>query len=101
MVSSIPNINNHVSSSNYLYLIIIICLYTVCFKKLIIIGNSSGLVANVLDYDIVVSEFEFQLRYYVYFRTNILGKNREPLFIPTDRLNSWLLFFYKDGLSIK
>ena len=29
-----------------------------------------GRVANVLDYDIVVSKFELQSRYFVHFRTN-------------------------------
>ena len=33
-----------------------------------------GLVANVSDYNIVVSEFELQSRYYVHFRTIPLGK---------------------------
>ena len=43
-----------------------------------LILKSLGVVANVMDCDIVVSEFEFQLRYYVLFRTNILGENYEP-----------------------
>ena len=30
-----------------------------------------GVVANVLDYNIVVSEFKHQLHYYVHFQTNI------------------------------
>ena len=34
--------------------------------------STQNVVANVLDGDIVVSEFELQSRYYVYFRTNIL-----------------------------
>ena len=34
-----------------------------------------GVVTNVLDYDIVVSEFELQSRYYVHFRTNTLRKD--------------------------
>ena len=33
-----------------------------------------GVVANMLDCDIVVSEFELQSRYYVHLRTNTLGK---------------------------
>ena len=37
------------------------------------VGCPSGVVAYMLDYDIVVSEFELQSRYYVLFRTNILG----------------------------
>ena len=31
------------------------------------IGNPSGVVVNVLDYDIVISEFELQSRYNVHF----------------------------------
>ena len=31
-----------------------------------------GVVANVQDYDITVSKFELQSRYYVHFRTNTL-----------------------------
>ena len=34
---------------------------------------------KALDYGIVVSEFELQLRYYVHFRTNTLGKGMNPL----------------------
>ena len=32
--------------------------------------NPGGVVANVLDYDLVVSEFELQLHYYVHFHSN-------------------------------
>ena len=31
-----------------------------------------GVDANVLEYDIVVSKFEFQSHYYVHFRTNAI-----------------------------
>ncbi len=44
--------------------------------------------ANVLDYDIVVSEFEFQSRYYVHFRTNAPWERSEPLYPPSYGLNS-------------
>ena len=37
-----------------------------------------GVVANMLDYDIVVSDFELQSRYYVHFRTNTLEKGMNP-----------------------
>ena len=33
-----------------------------------------GVVANVLDCDIAESEFELQLRYYIHFLTNTIGK---------------------------
>ena len=36
-------------------------------------------VVNVLDCDIIVSEFELQSGYCVYFRINILGKSINPL----------------------
>ena len=38
-----------------------------------------GVIVNVMDRGIVVSEFELQLHYYVYFRTNTLGKGMNPL----------------------
>ena len=41
-----------------------------------------GVVINVFDYDILVSEFKPQFRYYVYFRTNIFGKGMKPLTPP-------------------
>ena len=37
-------------------------------------GGVRGSMANVLDCDIVVSESELQLRYYVHFRTKTLRK---------------------------
>ena len=41
-------------------------------------GRFRGEVANVLDCDILVSEFEFRSRYYVYFRTNNFRKGMNP-----------------------
>ena len=38
-------------------------------------GRPSDLVTNVLDYDIAVSEFEPQSRYYVHFRINTFEKS--------------------------
>ena len=38
--------------------------------------------AKAMDCEIVVSEFELQSRYYVYFRTNTLGKGMNPLILP-------------------
>ena len=52
-------------------------------------------VANMLDCDIVISEFKLQSRYYIHFRSNTLGKgmNRFSAF--------WLghLTFVPDGRS--
>ena len=39
-------------------------------------------VANVLDYGIVVSKFELQSRYYISFRTITTGKGMKPLIPP-------------------
>ena len=37
---------------------------------------------KAMDCGIVVSEFELQLRYYVHFRANTLGKGMNPLILP-------------------
>ena len=37
-----------------------------------------GVLANVLDCDILVSEFELPSRYYVHFQINTLGKDMNP-----------------------
>ena len=55
----------------------------------------------MLDYNIVVSEFELQLCYYIHFWTNTLGKGMNP-FIPSAMVQIvQLLFFYKDGFDIR
>ena len=38
------------------------------------LGSSSGVVANILDCNVTVREFEHQLGYYIHFWTNTLGK---------------------------
>ena len=58
--------------------------------------------ANMLDCGIIVTEFEFQLCYYIHFQTNTFGKGWNP-FIPPQL---WVkLYFnyslYNDGFSIK
>ena len=45
-------------------------------------GCPRGVMVKVMDCGIVVSEFELQSRYYVYFRTNTLGKGRNALILP-------------------
>ena len=40
-------------------------------------------VVNMLDCNIVVSEFEFKLRYYIHFWTNTLKKDIEPPYPPS------------------
>ena len=60
-----------------------------------------GVVANILDWHIIVSEFDFLSCYYVHFRTNALGKGMNSL-IPLAM--GWivaLLLFYKDDFHIK
>ena len=37
--------------------------------------------ANVLNRDVVVNEFELPSRYYVHFQTNTLEKKHEPLYL--------------------
>ena len=41
-----------------------------------------GVIVKVMDCKIVGSEFELQLRYYVPFRANTLGKGMNPLILP-------------------
>ena len=45
-------------------------------------GGPLGVMVNVVDCGIVVTEFELHLRYYVYFRTNTLGKGINPFILP-------------------
>ena len=44
--------------------------------------SAHGIVANVLDCDIVVSEFELKSSYYIHFRNNTLKKGMNPLIPP-------------------
>ena len=58
-----------------------------------------------LEWDIVESEFEFQLRYYVHFQTNTIGKSMNTLTTPTHPqgmgLRVSLMLFYKDIFGTK
>ena len=42
-------------------------------------ASPRGVVANVLDCNIVINEFELQSCYYIDFRTNTLGKDINSL----------------------
>ena len=42
------------------------------------LGCPRGVEADVLDYNMVVCEFELQARHYVNFRANIVGKGMKP-----------------------
>ena len=46
-------------------------------------GYPRGVMVKAIDCGIVVSEFLLQLRYYVHFRTNTLGKGMNLLILPT------------------
>ena len=41
-----------------------------------------GVMVKVMDCRIVVCEFVLQLRYYVHFRANTLGRGMNPLILP-------------------
>ena len=41
--------------------------------------STRGIVVNVLYCNILVNEFELQLRYYVLFQINTFGKGMNPL----------------------
>ena len=55
---------------------------------------------NMMDYNIVVSEFELQLHYCGHFQTNILGKRVNPPIFSSYGIAS-LMFFFKDGFGIR
>ena len=69
-------------------------------------GSPCFIVANVLDCDIKVNEFELQSHYYVPFWTNTPGKGMNLLIPPTYELDStkivllqgwlWNLIAYRD-----
>ena len=51
-------------------------------KILLSRGCPRGVMVKTMDCGIVVSEFVLQLRYYVHFRANTLGKGTNPLILP-------------------
>ena len=59
------------------------------------LGGPRGVMVKTLDCRLVVSEFELQLRFHVYYRTNALGKGMNPLILLA------MLFLLKDGFVIK
>ena len=56
-------------------------------------GCPPGVMVKVMDCKIIVSDFVLQLRYYVHFRTNTLGKGMNPLILPAMGYIVPLLFF--------
>ena len=51
-------------------------------------GNLRGVMAKVLDCEIVVSEFELQSVYYVHFWTNSFGKDMNLSILACNGLNN-------------
>ena len=47
-----------------------------------VLGCPRGVIVKAMDCGIVVREFVLQLRYYVHFRANTLGKGMNPLILP-------------------
>ena len=60
-----------------------------------------GVAANELDCDVVVSEFELQMRSSVLFRTNTPCKRYEQPYPAAMNLIVPLLFFNKYGFDMK
>ena len=56
---------------------------------------------KAMDCEIVESEFELRSRYYIYFRTNTLGKGMNPLILLAMGWIVQLLLFLKEGFGIK
>ena len=63
-------------------------------------GSLWSVVAKVLNYEIVVSEFEIQSRYYVHFQINNYGKDITPN-QPISELNSTATVLLKFDFGIK
>ena len=73
-----------VSSSYFYLIIIIICLNTV----ISVLGSPCGIMANMLNSDIIVCEFKLQSHNYVHFQTDNLEKGMNLLVTHSYRLNS-------------
>ena len=64
-------------------------------------GKLTGEVAKVLDWDIVVCEFELRLRNYVHFWTNTFQKGINSFIHPARGQTVPLLSFSADSFGIK
>ena len=60
-----------------------------------------GVMVKAMDCGTVVSEFEFQSRYYVHFPANTLGKGMNPLILTAMGQIVPLLFFSENSFGIK
>ena len=63
-----------------------------------LLGSLRGAVANVLDCDILISEFEQQTLYYVHFRANIFGKGINSVI---SSVMGWIVLLLLYGFGIK
>ena len=68
----------HTHIYEILYIYIYIYKHTHIYER----GYPRGLMVKVMDCGII-SEFEFDSRYYVHFQTNTLGKGTNPLILPS------------------
>ena len=64
-------------------------------------GCPRGVVANVLEGDIVESQFKLQSHHYVHFRTNTFRESMNPVIPLAEGLIVLVLFFNKDGFFKK
>ena len=60
-----------------------------------------GVIVKAMECGIAVSEFVLQLRYYVHFRANTIGKGMNSLILPAMGWIVLLLFFLENGFGIK
>ena len=54
----------------------------VTYKLFTVVVGPRGVMVKVMDCGIIISKFELQLRYYIHFRANTLGKGVNPLILP-------------------
>ena len=66
----------------YIYMCVCVCIYSTHLVYIYIEGCPRGVMVKAMDCGIVVREFVLQLRYYVHFRANTLGKGMNPLILP-------------------
>ena len=64
-------------------------------------GITRRVVANVMDYNILIIEFDLKSRYYVYFWTNTRGKIMGMFISPAIHYIIHLLTFYMNEIGFK
>ena len=70
-------------------------------SNIYIVMVGCGAMTKVLDCGLEVREFKPQSWYYVHFQANTLRKGMNPLILQAMGWIISLLFFLKDGISIK